>query len=366
MKIGIFHDNLISMGGSERVMVELATQLKADLIVSGFNEKLKEKTDIKCNVIDIGNFSKGFSNMISCNLESPLRFFFNKDKFNYDINIFSLLSSIFAAKPNNLNIWFCHTPNRILYDLRELRIKRANLIKKIFYKIYIKLLYKIDQKVVRENFNKIIVNSKNVQKRVKKYYDRDSIVIYPPINTKNFRFNKFGDFYLAVSRLIPEKRMDFIAKSFVKMPDKKLVIVGDGYEKKKILGIIKNSKNIQLFDNTDDKTLIDFYSNCLATIYMPIDEDFGLVPLEGMASGKCCIAVNEGGCKETVINGKTGFLIKADESELIKAVKDLDKKTAEKMKVNCIKQAKKFDIKECIKNWEKVCQEVIKKNEKKD
>lgn len=353
MKIGIFHDMLVQKGGAERAVIELANELNADLITSGFNPELKKWIDIKTKVIDIGNASWKHSYLIGYNLEAPLRFFINRNSFDYDIYIFSLFSSIFAAKSNNMNIWFCHTPNRLLYDLRDIKLKNANLIKKIFYYIYIKFFFIRDQKTINSYMTKIVVNSKNVQKRVKKYYRKDSRIIYPPIDTKQFKFKKFGDFYLSVSRLIPEKRIDLIAKAFIKMPNKKLVIVGDGSEKMKIINTISNHKNIKLLTDVGEKELKELYASCLATIYMPIEEDFGLVPLEGMASGKSCIAVNEGGCKETVVDGKTGFLINPTEENIIKAVGKLNIKEAKKMKNNCLKWVKRFDTKECIKQWKK-------------
>ena len=359
-KIGIFHDTLTLKGGADRAIIELANHLDADLITSGFNPELRKWVDIKIKVIDIGNILIKYIYPIGFNLEAPLRFFLNRKKFDYDIYIFSLFSSIFAARPNKLNIWFCHTPNRILYDLREIRLKRANIIKKLFYKIYIKILYSRDQNIIKNNIQKIITNSKNVQTRVRKYYKQKAEVIYPPINTKKFKFKKFGDFYLAVSRLIPEKRIDLIAKAFIKLPNDRLIIVGDGPEKKKISKIIKNYKNIELLSNVDDRKLIELYSTCLATIYMPFNEDFGLVPLEGMASGKACIAANEGGCKETVINGKTGFLIEATEKNIINAIKKYNLKKAERMKEDCIKQSKKFDTKNYIKNWKRLIQNATK------
>jgi len=357
MKIGIFYDSLISIGGAERVMIDLANRLNADLVVSGFNNDLRKETRIECDIIDIGNYSWKFSRTFSYLLEVPFRFFITKRKFDYDLYIFSGVSSIFGSIDKNNNLWFSHTPNRLIYDLSNYENKNSNLIRKLVIKAYSKFFLRKDQKCVIQNMKKIIVNSKNVKKRVKEYYDKNSIVIYPPIKTEDFRFNKFGDFYLAVSRLFPTKRMDLIARAFAKMPNKKLTLVGDGPEKNKILDIIKDSPNIKLLDRVDDKELINLYSNCLATIYMPVDEDFGLVPLEGMASGKPCIAVNEGGCKETVLPDRTGFLIKATEKEIIKTVKTLDKNRAKKMKLDCINQAKKFDIEECIKKWSKIVNE---------
>lgn len=352
MKIGIFHDTLNNKGGAERSVIELANYLNADLITAGYNTEINKWIDIKIKIIDIGNFSIKYSYLFGFNLEAPLRFFMNRNKFEYDVYIFSQFSSIFAAKSQKFNIWYCLTPNRILYDLKKVRIDRANIIKKFFYLIYIKILLPRDKAAIK-NMKKIIADSITVQARIKKYYKRESKVIYPSIKVKDFVFKKYGNFYLSVSRLIPEKRLDLIAKAFVKMPNKNLVIVGNGSERKKILKIINNHNNIRLLTNVNDKQLKELYSTCLATIYMPLREDFGLVPLESMSAGKPCIAADEGGCKETIINFKTGFLIKATEAEIIKTVKKFNVRIAYKMKPHCLKQAKKFNSNGTLKLWKK-------------
>lgn len=352
MKIGIFHDTLINKGGAERAIIELANSLNADLITAGYNPELSKWIDIKTNVIDIGNLSIKHCYVLGYNLEAPLRFFMNRNTFDYDISIFSLFSSIFAARPHNFNIWFCCTPNRILYDLRTVRMNRANILKQFLYNLYITMLLPRDQKAIN-NMHKIIAGSITVQSRITKYYNRASQVIYPPINTHNFPFKSYGDFYLSVSRLVPDKRMDLIARAFTKMPNRKLIIVGNGPEANKLRNIINGHNNITLVTSADDKQLTELYSTCLATIYMPLNEDFGLVPLESMAAGKPCIAANEGGCQETIINGKTGFLIKATEEDIVEAVNKLDIEQAKQMKTNCLEWVKKFDAKECIEQWKK-------------
>jgi glycosyltransferase involved in cell wall biosynthesis len=352
MKIGIFHDTLMHKGGAERAIIELANHLNADLITAGYNPELSKWIDIKTQVIDIGNLSIKHCYAIGYNLEAPLRFFMNRTSFDYDIYIFSLFSSIFAARPHKANIWFCCTPNRILYDLRTVRLNRANILKQLLYRSYIKLFLPRDQRAIN-NMYKIIAGSITVQSRITKYYNRESQVIYPPIDTNKFTFNSYGDFYLSVSRLVPEKRIDLIAKAFTQMPNHNLTIVGNGPERNKLRNIISGHNNIRLVTSADDKQLQELYSTCLATVYMPLNEDFGLVPLESMAAGKPCIAANEGGCKETVIDGKTGLLIKATEKDIIRAVQKLDIAAAKKMKTNCLKWVKKFDAKECIEQWKK-------------
>lgn len=360
MKIAIYHDTLIKKGGAEKSVIELANYLNADLITSGYNTELSKWIKIKSKVIDIGNLTIKRSYVIGFNIEAPIRFYLNRNKYNYDVYIYSQFSSIFASKYENLNIWFCHTPNRILYDLKELRINRANIIKKILYILYIRFLLSKDQNAVT-NMQEIIANSVTVQNRILKYYSRKSKVIYPSIEVNKYNFKYYGDYYLSVARLIPEKRVDLIARAFAKISYKNLIIVGDGTEKNKIIKIIEGHKNIKLITSVSEEQLKELYSKCLATVYMPLDEDFGLVPLESMAAGKPCIASNEGGCRETIIHGKTGLLINATELDLINTIKNFKINNASRMKINCINQAKKFDLNIELKLWKKELEGLQKK-----
>jgi glycosyltransferase involved in cell wall biosynthesis len=352
-KIGIYYDSLVSKGGAERVVIELANMLGADIITSGYDSKINVWTPIDNQVINVGNVSIKFLKPLGTLFEAPVRYYFARKKFKYDVNIFIGFTSIFASNKQNENIWYCLTPNRIIYDLRNLKLNDPIFVRKILFMLHIKLFNRLDQKIIKTNFSKIISQSSNVQKRVRKYYGLDSSVIYPPTDTNKFKFEQFGDFYLTVSRLFPEKRTNLIAKAFIKIPEKKLVIVGDGPQKNKIKNLIKGHSNITLFNNISDNKLYELYANCLATIFMARDEDYGLIPIEGMAAGKPCIAVDEGGCKETVVNGKTGFLIKATEDNIINAVKKLDINKAKEMKDDCLIWVKNFETEICFKQWKK-------------
>lgn len=353
MKIALFYDSMFIMGGAERHLIDLANSLGADIITSGYDSKIANWLPIKNKVINLGNITIRWSKPIGILLESPIRFLLNRNKFKYDVNIY-FGSSIYGSNKQNQNIYYCLTPSKHLYDWEGLRIYNIGFFLKLIRKAYIWLFYKRNQVTVKSNFDLIITQSEYIRLKIKNIYNRNAKIIYPPIDTSKFKFKKFGDFFLTIARLHPAKRVDLIARAFIKMPQKKLIIVGSGPEKEKISEIIKKSKNIQMLGDVSEEKLIDLYSSCLATIYMPAHEDFGLIPLEGMASGKVCVAVNEGGCKETVINGKTGYLISATEKEIIKTVINFNTLTANKMKNNCIEHAKKFDISICLLKWEQL------------
>lgn len=354
--VAIYFDNLLIRGGAEKVALQLASSLNADLITSGINRRaLGDWIDPDITIIDLQNRLSRLNKDLGVLLETPIRFFLNRRRFHYDINIYIGYNSIYASRKDQYNIWFCLSPNRMLYDLREYKRNTGSFPKRLFFRLYSDLLMRLDQHTVKTNFSEIVAQTYSVKARISKYYSKDSKVIYSPIDTSKYRFKEYGDFYLTVGRLVPEKRIELICRAFSKMPEKKLVVVGDGPNRDQIQRIISNSKgNISLLSNQSESVVCDLYSKCLATIYMPVDEDFGLIPVESMASGKCCIAVNEAGIKETILDGKTGVLIAANEQSLIDTVNSVSKSWFLNNKVECINRARTFDILHCTKVWIKL------------
>lgn len=352
MKIAIYADPVMGKGGGSKVTIQLANALNADIITAGVDEELLRHVKKNIKVINIGNLSIKKNHPFGFLFEAPIRYIFCK-YYKYDVKIFIGSSCIFASRKKDKNIWFSLTPNRIMYDLKKWKLENASFAKRIALASHILLFNKLDQHVVKNNFDRIVAQTNTVKSRIKKYYSRDSKIIYSPVQVANFKFHQLGDFFLAVSRLQPEKRIDLIAKAF-SLEDKKLVIVGSGPETSKIEKIIANSKNITMLNFIDDKGLIELYSSCRATIYIPINEDFGLVPIESMASGKICIAVNEGGCKETILNRKTGYLINPTVADLRHTINTINNRALLGMKKACIARAREFDIGICINQWKKV------------
>jgi glycosyltransferase involved in cell wall biosynthesis len=143
-----------------------------------------------------------------------------------------------------------------------------------------------------------IANSKNTQNRIREAYDRDSIVIYPPVECDRFAISDSDDgYYLVLSALVPYKRIDIAVKAFT-ATGQKLVIVGNGPELPRLKSMA--SANIFFVDNADDNEVVEYLKKCRAVIF-PGEEDFGIVPLEAQACGKQVIAFGKGGALETVI-----------------------------------------------------------------
>ncbi len=271
----------------------------------------------------------------------------NFDKFNVVISVTSAEAKGINISKGTLHICYCLTPTRYLWSGRKLYEKDG--IKGIGLKILGPVLRQWDYQAGRRP-DIMIAISKTVKKRIKKYYHRESQIIYPSVDTNKFwpKDKKqdqpsvpFNNYYLVVSRLVAYKRIDLAVQAFNSLK-KKLVIIGEGEEKERLQKIAR--ENIYFVGQLTDEELLSYYQSCRALIF-PGKEDFGLVSLEAQATGKPVIAYNKGGIAETLIHGKTGWLYsKPTPKTLISAVKSFERRKFKSR--SCREQAKKFDQKQ--------------------
>jgi glycosyltransferase involved in cell wall biosynthesis len=184
----------------------------------------------------------------------------------------------------------------------------------------------------------------------------DSLVVYPAIDISKYTFKKYGDFWLSVNRLYPEKRIELQINAFRRMPDEKLLIVGSytkgDHSKKYVSDVLKNiPQNVKLLGSVPEEELIELYATCKGHITTSLDEDFGLTPIEAMASGKPTVAVREGGYLETIEDGVTGIFVEVNETSVINGVRIISKDPG-KYRKDCENRAKDFDIPAFIKQME--------------
>jgi len=279
----------------------------------------------------------------------PLAFeSFSFDEYDLVISVTSEAAKGVITKPGTVHVCYCLTPTRYLWSGYDEYFK--NQLLRFIAKPII-LYLKAWDKIAAQRPDRFIAISQEVKKRIKKYYDRNSEVIYPPLqipnsksqitnNSKNTK-HKILDtgYFLVVSRLVPYKRIDIAVKAFnkLKLP---LKIVGDGSEKETLEQMAES--NIEFLGYLTDKELVGYYKECQALIF-PGKEDFGLTILEAQSFGKPVIAFEGGGALETIIENKTGmFFTPQTDEALIRSVNDFMKKKF--IPNDCIKQAEKFNI----------------------
>jgi glycosyltransferase involved in cell wall biosynthesis len=349
MKIAIFHDYIGAIGGGEKLVLTLAKELGADVITTDVDMSSVKKMGYEdINIISIGNTVK----------ISPLKQISASWKFTtcdfsdkYDFFIISGNWAVFAAKKHKPNLYYCHTPVRVFYDLNETFLKRQSLLSELPFKLWVTIHRKAYENNVT-HIGQIVANSNNVKKRIKDYLDRDSIVINPPIDVSRFKPGNYDNYWLSVNRIYPEKRIELQIEAFKNRPNEKLLIIGGFAEadhaSKYYKSIVKQiPENIKLLGTINENKLRHFYENCKGFITTPIDEDFGMTPVEAMAAGKAVIGMNEGGCLETIVNESTGFLVHPNVEEIVKAI-DIISSNPSIFKEKCIEQAQIFDVKNFI------------------
>jgi glycosyltransferase involved in cell wall biosynthesis len=346
LQLMILHDYFDAPEGGGRLCLTLARALRADL---AYAYRLKKHPYFK-NDQELG---KEFE------ISSPsavrgwkqlkvIRAFSNKTQFlkNYPLVFFSGFYSVCATAnhQSGKNIYYCHTPPRYMYDLKNMIMGQTGWFGRMILKQFISYYRPIYEDALSK-MDLVITNSKNVQTRIKRYLRTNSVVVYPPCDTKKFMFLGQNDFYLSTARLDPLKRVDQIVQAFLKLPDKNLIVVSGGTDVKRIQRLAGEAKNIKILGWVDEEKLLNLIGRCIATIYVPIDEDFGMSPVESMAAGKPVIGVAEGGLLESVVHDETGVLLNPDftSDDLAQAVNKMSAKKAISMRNRCQRQALGFD-----------------------
>ena len=341
-----------NIGGAEIVGLTLAREFNAPIYTTNVDyEKIKKMGFSDVNLISIGKIplNAPFRQQMACFLFRKLNL-----KNKYDFYIIDGDWAMSGAVNNHPNMWYVHSPIREIWDAYE--YTRNNMVPlplRSVFDLWVKYNRMLNRKYI-DKVDHLVCNSENTKKRLKRFLNKEARVIHPPIDTSKFFYNENRDFWLSVNRLLPPKRVEKQISAFKKMPKEKLIIVGSYEQSRNFLKYTSylkkiKPKNVEIRSWITQEELIQIYSNCKGFIATAMDEDFGMTPVEAMASGKPVIAANEGGYKETVVDGKTGKILKEVNPEaIIKAVKIIGK-NPEKYKKACLKRAKQFDTKIFIK-----------------
>ncbi|HCA8409698.1 TPA: glycosyltransferase family 4 protein [Klebsiella variicola] len=352
LNIGIVADWLVTFAGAERVIAEfLELYPEADLyaVIEFLHEENKKFIhNKKVNTTFIQSLpraKKKYQNYLPL---MPLAVE-QLDVSGHDI---ILSSSHAVAKgiltgPDQLHISYVHSPIRYAWDLQHQYLREAKLekgIKSLFAKIILHKMRIWDYRTAN-SVDHFIANSHFIARRIAKIYGRKAEVIYPPVDVNRFNVKeKKNDFYLTASRLVPYKRIDLIVEAFSSMPDKTLVVIGDGSEMNKIKS--KASRNIEILGYQPNEVLVDYMQNAKAFVFAA-EEDFGITPVEAMACGTPVIAFGKGGALETIRplgeSEPTGIFF---DSQLVSAVATAVETFENNIHMftsdNCRKQALKF------------------------
>ncbi len=317
MKVALVHDYLREYGGAERVLEALheiwpdAPLYTALVDQEGMGKFWKRFSNWKIHTSSMQKF------WLLRKFPSPFRFLApwiweNFNLMDYDLVISSaswFITKGVLTRSDALHICYCHTPPRYLYGYKT-QSNLANVFPISIYTHFVNKFLRRYDYLAAQRPDYFIANSKEVQGRIKKFYNRDSVVIYPPISLPPLSPSSpllplFPQpFFLYVGRLARPKNIDLIIRAFNEN-GKKLIVVGRGKDENYLKKIAK--KNIEFKGHVTDEELENYYTNAKALIFASQDEDFGITPCEAQSFGTPVIAFRGSGVDESVIDGKTGI-----------------------------------------------------------
>jgi glycosyltransferase involved in cell wall biosynthesis len=330
LKVAIIHDWLVTNAGAEGVLksiIELYPDADVfslvDFLTPEDREEILKGKFAKTSFIQKLPFAKKqFRNYL------PL---FPKAIESLDVSGYDLIisSSHAVAKgvkksKDQLHVCYSHTPIRYAWDMYEEYTKDLPFLKKILVQMSLAYIRKWDIASL-DRVDYFIANSHFIADRIKRIYDRDSVVINPPVDTEKFTFSsKKEDFYLTASRLVPYKKTRLIVEAFNKT-DKKLVVIGKGEELETIKKIANSNIEVLGFVETDE--MISYMQRAKGFVFASL-EDFGIIPIEAMSCGTPVLAYGKGGIRDSVVDGKTGIFFDEQSVEsILKSLEIFDKKS---------------------------------------
>jgi len=355
MRVALVHDYLNQYGGAERVL-EAFCQIfpKAPIYTLFYDKKgtgfafanRRVETSFLQKTPFVKSHHRSFLMLMPIAIEQ-----FDFSQYDLVLSDSSSYAKGVITPPGTKHICYCHTPIRYAWDdshkyINEFGYSRAAQKIIPFFMNYIR--FWDEQAAAR--VDGFIANSSFVAKRIKKYYQRESEIIHPPIRTDLFYLaEKPEKYFLMVGRLLTYKRFDLAIEAFNQL-GWPLKIVGDGPDRSRLEKMARG--NIEFVGLVPDSKLRDYYAHCRAFVF-PQEEDFGIVPVEAMASGRPVIAYQGGGALEIVQPGITGMFFKEQTAEcLIDALKQFE---SDDFNPKIIKeQAEKFSqerFKEKIKEY---------------
>lgn len=309
MNVALVHDFLLRLGGAEKVLKTLTEMFpKAPIYTLLYDEKTAGEIfpREKIRTSRLQNYPHILKRHHRYLLPKFPRAVEEWDFSGFDFVISS--SSAFAhgiiTPSKTTHITYFHSPMRFAWDWYHEYKKEQKVgpVRQAAIAYFMKKI-RLWDKIASSRTDVFIANSNTVRKRIRKYYRRDSEIIYPPVDISRFKINKDNaDYFLIVSALTPYKRIDLAIQLFNKI-GRKLVIIGDGPQRDFLQNIA--GPNIEFLGFKPDSVVAEYYKNCRALIF-PGEEDFGITPIEAMACGKPVLAYGRGGVTESVIEGVTG------------------------------------------------------------
>lgn len=327
-KVALIHDFLIAPGGAERVLAVLSEMYPKAPIYTLLYDKEKMAGMFQGKDIRPSYLQK-FPKFLRKHYQWLLPFFpvvpetFDLREYDLVISSSGAWSKGIVTKLNTIHVAYIHSPMRFVWDYNERYLKEKKIKPSIFKRFVFNYL-RVWDRLAADRPDYLIANSQYTQKRIEKYYRRESQVIYPPVNLSSVISHHSSnsiaddrlpmtDYFLVVSRLSAYKKVDMVVEAFNKL-GLSLVIIGQGEQEKYLRKIA--SSNVEILGWQKDEVVKNYYKNATAFIF-PVEDDFGIAPVEAMLHGVPVIAYKDGGALEIIKEGITGEFFDSQTPEVL-------------------------------------------------
>lgn len=322
MKVALVHDWLTNFGGAERVLQSFHRVFPQAPVYTVFYDQSRlpesfKDLDVRTSFLQKLPFARKkhqwFLQFMPMAVEQ-----FNLSEYDLVLSSSTCCAKGIITGANTCHICYCNTPMRYAWDFYHEYIDKKGPLMRGYIAWQMNRIRQWDR-TSADRVDYFLANSRNVARRVKKHYHRDSHIIYPPVDTNYYRpYGNERNFFLCGGRLVGYKRIDLAVEAFsrLKLP---LWVAGDGEEYKKLKTMAGSC--VKFLGKVKDSELRSLYQQCRAFIF-PGEEDFGIMPVEAQACGRPVIAFGRGGALETVVEGQTGiFFQEQSVDSLVEAVK---------------------------------------------
>ena len=346
MKVAVIHEWLATCGGSEKVLEQILDLYPgADLFVvvdfmTGGQRLPFDRHRIQTSMIQRLPFARGHFRRYLPLMPRAIEQF---DLTDYDLVLSSshCVAKGVRTRPGQLHVCYCHTPMRYIWDMQQdyLAANRIGGLQAVLARSLFRSLRRWDRRT--GGVDHFIANSAFIAERIRRCYDRQAAVIYPPVDVEQFMGHQpRGDFYVTASRLVSQKKVELIVEAFNRLPDKKLVVVGDG----PLLPEIQRQAgpNITVRGHLATSELADCLQKARAFVFASL-EDFGMITVEAQAAGTPVIAFGQGGSLEIVREDTGLFFAEQSAASLIEAVREFESRQATFSAQACRENARRFD-----------------------
>lgn len=322
MKVAIVHDWLTTWAGAEKALAELLSCYPQAEIYTTVNflpvdttPSLVGRTIHTSFIQKLPGARKHYRRYLPLMPLAVEQF----DLKGYDL----ILSSSHAvakgviSDPGAVHICYCYSPMRYAWDMQHQYLRQSGNTRGPVSWLMRWQLHRLRQwdYISAQRVDHFIAISHYIERRIETFYRRKAEVVYPPVDVEKFSYDRPREgFYLTASRMVPYKRIDLVIEAFNQLPERQLVVIGDGPDFAKLKALA--GPNVTLLGYQQDAVLIDHLERTRAFIFMA-EEDFGILPVEAQAAGAPVIGYGVGGMQETIVNGGSGLLVQEQTVEAL-------------------------------------------------